>query len=131
MSDPLFAESSLQRRPIPGFEEYYEITRRGDVYSRRLHRFIKQSEQFVDGRSVIEFQIDNTNYRLPIAHAVAAAFLTADDEQEIISAVPELHQLSPRDLKRHAAVPEMSERHNVAPAAILAVLREAQRAARR
>ena len=37
--------SSIERRPVPGYEDYYEITRRGDVYSKRLGRFIKQRER--------------------------------------------------------------------------------------
>ncbi len=125
LSDPQADDSSLQRRPIQGFEDLYEITRRGDVYSKRLRRFIKQQER-LDGRFFIEFQIDNKVHHLPLSETIAKAYLSPDDQQEIISSVPQLDQLSPEAITAHLSVRMLSQRYNVAPGAILSVLLRAR-----
>ena len=125
LSDPHADGSSLQRRPIPGFEDLYEITRRGDVYSKRLRRFIKQQER-LDGSFFIEFQIDNMVHHLPLSETIAQAYLSPDDQQEIISSVPQLDQLSPQAITAHLSVRMLSQRYNVAPGAILSVLLRAR-----
>ena len=53
----LAGNSSIERRPVPGYEDYYEITRLGDAYSKRLRRFIKQRER-LHHKLFIEFQIN-------------------------------------------------------------------------
>ncbi len=128
LSDPHAEGSSLQRRPIPGFEDLYEITRRGDVYSKRLRRFIKQQER-LDGRFFIEFQIDNMVHHLPLSETIAQAYLSPDDQQEIIASVPQLDQLSPEAITAHFCVRMLSQRYNVAPGAILSVLLGAKQSA--
>ena len=128
MSDQSHFQSGLQRRPVPEFEDLYEITRRGDVYSKRLGRFIKQTE-FGDGCGVIEFQVDKRSYRLPVATAVAQIFLTDDDKQEIIAAVPDIDELQDDDVCAHPVVETMADQHNVIPEAIVSVLLRARRAA--
>ncbi len=128
LSDPHADGSSLQRRPIPGFEDLYEITRRGDVYSKRLRRFIKQQER-LDGRFFIEFQIDNKVHHLPLSETIAQAYLSPDDQQEITSSVPQLDQLSPEAITAHLSVRMLSQRYNVAPGAILSVLLRAKQGA--
>ena len=125
VSDPHDDGSSLQRKPVPGFEDLYEITRRGDVYSKRLRRFIKQQER-LDGRFYIEFQIDNKVHHLPLSETIAQAYLSPDDQQEITSSVPRLDQLSPEAITAHPSVRMLSQRYNVAPGAILSVLLRAR-----
>ena len=125
LSDSQADDSSLQRRPIQGFEDLYEITRRGDVYSKRLRRFIKQQER-LDGRFFIEFQIDNMVHHLPLSETIAQAYLSPDDQQEIISSVPQLDQLSPQAITAHLSVRMLWQRYNVAPGAILSVLLRAR-----
>ncbi len=128
MPDQSRFQSGLQRRPVPEFEDLYEITRRGDVYSKRLGRFIKQTE-FADGCGVIEFQVDQRTYRLPVATAVAEVFLTDDDKQEIIDAVPDLDELQDDEISAHPVVEARADQHNVIPEAIVSVLLRARRAA--
>ncbi len=128
MSDQPSFESGLQRKPVPEFEDLYEITRRGDVYSKRLRRFIKQNE-FADGCGVIEFQVDQRTYRLPVATAVAEVFLTDGDQREIIDAVRDLDELQDDEICAHPVVEAMADQHNVIPEAIVSVLLRARRAA--
>jgi NUMOD4 motif-containing protein len=63
-----------ERRPIPGFEEYYEITRLGEVFSRRHGRFIKHKLGFGTG-TYIEFTINGVKYQLNTRKTIAAAFV--------------------------------------------------------
>ena len=97
-------------------------------YSKRLGRFIKQTE-FADGCGVIEFQVDQRTYRLPVATAVAEVFLTDDDKQEIIDAVPDLDELQDDEISAHPVVEARADQHNVIPEAIVSVLLRARRAA--
>lgn len=61
------------RRPIPGFEELYEITRSGDVYSKRLGRFVKHKLNF-EQQPYIGFTINGEKHVLSIRKTVVAAF---------------------------------------------------------
>ena len=113
--------SGIERRPVPGYEDYYEITRRGDVYSRRLGKFIKQRER-LHHKLFIEFQIKKRKHRLFVAEAVADAYLTPADRRAIVEAVPELRRLSEAEIESHPAVHEAALEHNVTGVAILVVL---------
>ncbi len=95
------------------------------MYSKRLRRFIRQQER-VDGSSFIEFSIGKEQHRLPLASTIADAFLTPEQRQEIIDAVPQLDTMSLDELCRHPAIDEMADRHNLAYEAIFAVLLRAR-----
>ena len=120
--------SSIERRPVPGYEDYYEITRRGDVYSKRLGRFIKQRER-LHRTLFVEFQIKKKKHRLFVAEAVADAYLSPADRQEIISAVPDLRRLTEAEIENHPAVEAATLEHNVTPVAVLVVLLRAAESA--
>ncbi len=122
MSDHPSTHGGFQRRPIPGFEDFYEVTRRGDVYSRRLRRFIRQRE-WTDGCSHIDVQIKKETFRMPVAAAIAEAFLTPEQKHDIIASVPDLGDLSLDELMGHPVLSALSDEHNVAPEAVLSVLR--------
>ena len=62
-----------ERRPLPGFEEHYEITRKGDVYSKRHRRFIKPKLS-VNQRPYISFTIEGQKHDLSICETVKKAF---------------------------------------------------------
>jgi hypothetical protein len=64
---------SDERRPIPGFEAYYEITRKGHVFSRRHDRFIKHKVGLGTG-TYIEFTIAGVKHQLNIRRTIQAAF---------------------------------------------------------
>ncbi len=121
MSDHPSTQGGFQRRPIPGFEDFYEVTRRGDVYSRRLRRFIRQRE-WTDGCSHIDVQIKKETFRVPVAAAIAEAFLTPEQKHDIIASVPDLGDLSLDELMGHPVLSALSDEHNVAPEAVLSVL---------
>jgi hypothetical protein len=62
-----------ERRPIPGYEGLYEITRQGDVFSVRAGRFIKHGVS-LDGSPYIEFTINNQPHRRNIRETVIVVF---------------------------------------------------------
>lgn len=64
---------SADRRPIKGWEEFYEITRDGQVYSVRAGRFLKYAEDDL-GRKYIEVQIGGIRYERNIAKTVLEAW---------------------------------------------------------
>jgi hypothetical protein len=66
-----------ERRPIPGFEELYEITRRGDVFSKRLGRFVKHKLN-IEQQPYVGFTIKGEKHVLSIRKTVAAAFAKAE-----------------------------------------------------
>ncbi len=113
--------TSIQRRPIPGFEGYYDITRRGDVYSRRLRRFIRQRER-LERDAAIAFTIRGRRHRLPLAPTVAEAFLRPQDREAILTDFPDLAELSAEELDQHPTVEALADHFNLERAAIIAVV---------
>jgi hypothetical protein len=69
-----------ERRPIPGFEGLYEITRRGDVYSLRLGRFIRHKLNF-EQQPYVGFTINGEKHVLPIRQTAVAAFGDPDRQE--------------------------------------------------
>ncbi len=125
----LSGTSSIERRPVPGYEDLYEITRRGDVYSKRLGRFIKQRER-LHHKLFIEFQIRKKRHKLFVAQAVADAYLSPADRQQIVAEVPGLRNLSEAEIESHPVVEKAALEHNVTAVAVLVVmLRAAESAA--
>ncbi len=125
----LAGNSSVERRPVPGYEDYYEITRRGDVYSKRLQRFIKQRER-LHHKLFIEFQIGKKRHKLFVAQAVADAYLSPADRQDILAEVPDLRSLTEAEIESHPVVDKAALENNVTAVAVLVVmLRAAESAA--
>jgi hypothetical protein len=114
--------NSVQRRAIPGFEGYYDITRRGDVYSRRLRRFIRQRER-LEHDAAIAFTIRGKRHRLPLAPTVAEAYLSPQDREAILTDFPDLAALSAEELDQHPTVEALADHFNLDRAAIIAVVR--------
>lgn len=121
MSSPTYIETSLERRPVPGLEDLYEITRRGDVYSRRLKRFVTRSDRPVAGDAVI-IEEGGRRRRLPIATIVADVFLSDQEREMILNEFLDLYQAAPGVFDRDAAIERLAARHHVASGVILAVI---------
>jgi hypothetical protein len=85
------ASQSDERAGLAGYEDYYEITRNGEVYSKRHKRFIKHRfASFGDRYSAyIEFQLNGRRVRFGIGEAVAKSFLTQSQIQAISKRLPE------------------------------------------
>lgn len=121
MSGPVFIETSLERRPVPGLEDLYEITRRGDVYSRRLKRFVTRSDRPDAGDDVI-IEEGGRRRRLPIARLVADVFLIAGEREAIVNEFLGLYQSAQGVFNRDAALERLAQRHHVGAGAILSVI---------
>lgn len=85
------ASEDEQREPLKGFESHYEITRNGDVYSKRLKRFIKH--KFMpcgdDYSTWIEFQLAGVSHNIGVGKAVADTYLSESDRKNIIESITE------------------------------------------
>lgn len=85
------ASEDEQREPLKGFESHYEITRNGDVYSKRLKRFIKHKFMpYGDDYSTwIEFQLAGESHNIGVGKAVADTYFSESDRKNIIESIPE------------------------------------------
>lgn len=78
------------RRPIPGYAEYYEITRRGHVYSLRAKRIIQNPINRgldPDGREIIQFDIKGQTIQLGVHKTIVEAWLSEDEQKAIQSEI--------------------------------------------
>jgi hypothetical protein len=68
-----------ERRPVKGFEKFYETTRHGQIFSLRLNRFIKHRVGHYG--PFVSFQIDNQQYTFTIGQAIYEAWATEEDRK--------------------------------------------------
>ncbi|OPY01548.1 MAG: hypothetical protein A4E61_01603 [Syntrophorhabdus sp. PtaB.Bin184] len=114
---------STERVGLIGYENYYEITRRGEVYSKRLHRFIKHKFfSFGDRYSTyVEFQLDGRKVRIAIGEAVAKSFLSRDQIHTISKQLPEgVNTL--KDLWGLDIIPSLAKEYDVITKAVFYIL---------
>lgn len=80
------------RRPIPGYEDFYEITRRGHVYSKRHRRIIKNpmnKAYDLDGKEIIQFDIGGQTIQLSLHKTIAAAWIDDNERRQILDDLAE------------------------------------------
>lgn len=77
-----------ERRPLAGFESYYEISRTGFVWSKRLRRFIKHTYDPIGHRTYIAFTVSGQRHTMPVWQATIDSWLSADAKQELRRSVP-------------------------------------------
>jgi hypothetical protein len=102
-----------ERRPFPGYEDYYEITRRGHLFSKRLRRFIKPALSIAyssEGKEIIQFQVNGRTVKQGIHKAVADAWLTPADRRAIYLEFEETKRLSNDE---DAALRAVAEKHDL------------------
>lgn len=95
------SSTDAERMPLKGFDHLYEITRNGDIFSKRLLRFIKH--KFIsygdDYSTYIEFQVNGESHKIGIGKAVADSYLSEENLKSIVSAIPQ-DVITLEDLKR-------------------------------
>lgn len=75
------------RRGLAGYEQLYEVTREGRVWSRRLRRFINNPES-TSGSVQIGFSTNGRRVRMPVWRGVLQSWLTLADLQRLRAAIP-------------------------------------------
>jgi len=87
----IHADFNEERVGLAGYENFYEITRKGEVYSKRLDRFIKHKFfYFGDNSSTyIEFQLKGEKIKFNVGEAVAKSYLTQEQIEKISKKLPE------------------------------------------
>jgi hypothetical protein len=93
------ASSSDKRRPLVGFEQYYEITSTGNVWSKRLERYIKHKFEPFNKSTFILFHINGETHALSVWEAVAKSWLTPEQRAAILAVVPREQRISAAVLK--------------------------------
>ncbi len=115
-----------ERRPLVGHEENYEITRIGDVFSKRLGRFIKHKfYDFGDEFSTyIEFTVKGVKTKIGVGRAVADSYLSKTDVQAIVEQIPpEMNSMLL--LKKSDLTDRLSKEYSLTGRAIFTVLVDA------
>ncbi len=83
---------SEQRRPMIGFEDRYEITRSGHVWSLRLGRFIKHQYHPITKRTYISITVNGKHETRGVWRAVVDSWVPAHEHESILARLPrELH----------------------------------------
>ena len=85
----LFSDPKAERRPLAGFGEAYEITRSGNLWSRRLHRYIKPGYDPRTGGTYIIFGSNGKRVTLSTWSAVIESWFSKEDRaalREVVSA---------------------------------------------
>ncbi len=127
MPRPVTIETSLERRPVPGLEDLYEITRLGDVYSRRLKRFVSRNSRPHAGDDLI-LEEGGRRRRLPINRLVADVFLDDDERELIVNEFLGVYQAAQGVFNRDEALERLAARHHVGAGVILSVIVRASEA---
>lgn len=83
------ATETDERRPLKSFESYYEITRQGDIFSKRLKRFIKHKVTPHSDFTYIAFKISGITHTFGVGEAIAKTWLSDTDIENIIKKIPE------------------------------------------
>jgi len=76
------------RRPLSEFEDHYEITRTGLVWSRRLKRFIKHKYEPMTNHTYIAITVDGVRSTRGVWASVIASWLSAPERQAILGQLP-------------------------------------------
>lgn len=105
-----------ERRPLAGHEDSYEITRSGQVWSRRLKRFIKHAYNPIDSQGYIRVTAHGKRASVSIWHGVVSSWLTADDQERLRQSIPrdalgnatrlQEHRAAIRSVAREYGLPE-------------------------
>jgi hypothetical protein len=121
----IHANESDERVGLCGYEEDYEITRKGEVYSNRLNRFIKHKYFYYGDTSstYIEFQFKGQKVKFNIGEAVAKSYLAQNEMEEIASELPrEIEDL--KEVWRLNIIDPLTNKYNVCSNAIFYVFRK-------
>lgn len=119
----VFAGADEDRRPLAGFGEAYEITRSGDVWSRRLSRYIKPAYHPHYGRIHVSFKANGERVTLSVWRAVIESWFSKEERAALRQIVPHdaLGQKEP--LRQHLeAVRAAAQTHRIPDTILFAFL---------
>ena len=85
----LFADPKAVRRPLAGYGEAYEITRSGNLWSRRLSRYIKPAYDPHTGRPYVNFKSNGERVTLSTWRAVIESWFSEEERAALRQIVPD------------------------------------------
>jgi hypothetical protein len=116
----------VERRPLTGLEDRYEITRTGHVWSLQLRRFIKHKYDPLSGRTYISVTVAGKRESRSVWRAVADSWLTADERISLLRRLPrEIHGNAALLRPRRSEIAAISRALNLPYEAIFFVFLEA------
>jgi hypothetical protein len=111
-----------ERVGLVGYEEYYEITKNGGIYSKRLKRFIKHKFNPIGSYTYIEFTINKQKINYSIGEAIARSYLRREQIVEIKNELPK-NIKTVEDLKGLALINELASKYKIHSSAIFYLLK--------
>lgn len=73
------AAKQIETKDIPGFEEFYSISKNGDVYSKRQNKFLK-NRLSKDGYNRVALCVNGKRYEHRVARLVAMTYIDNPNE---------------------------------------------------
>lgn len=119
-------DEKSRRRPLFGYEDFYEINSEGDVFSKRSNRFIRhqQAGPKKNSKPVIEISINGVKRQITIGQAIADSFLSNKDKANIIHELPEgISSLDDLVKVKPTLADALGKYYRISPRAILSVMR--------
>ncbi|SDA09621.1 hypothetical protein SAMN05216315_10167 [Nitrosospira sp. Nsp18] len=112
-----------ERRPLKNFESNYEITRGGEIFSKRLKRFIKHRvSPHSEYSTYIRFELAGETKTLGVGKAIAETWLSDTDINNIIRSIPE--EINSIETARQAGLIQViGKNYDVSARAIFYVLK--------
>lgn len=120
----IHASPDEDRVGLAGYEEYYEITQNGEIYSKRLKRFIKHKFNPMGNYTYIEFTVHGKKKQLSIGEAIAHSYLSSEQIEKIKNKLPSDIK-TVEDLKGLALINELGGEYKVHGNAIFYLLKVA------
>ena len=98
----IHATTDEDRVGLCGYEGYYEITKNGEIFSKRANRFIKHTFSAMSSNTFIEFSLHGKKVQFGIGQAIALSFLNEEQTNTIKKELPvtitDINQLSGNSL---------------------------------
>jgi hypothetical protein len=121
--DRLKGNPEATRRPLIGYETFYEIAADGAIFSVRLKRFLKPVFDAEKGTAVLEFEHNGKTERLSPGKAIALSYFNLAQRKRVVSEAVALQPYDTIDkIKGHPALAVLSKKYGVASSAIFYIM---------
>jgi hypothetical protein len=116
---------------LAGFEDRYQITRAGHVWSLQLRRFIKHKYDPISGRSYISVTVDGRRESRGVWRAVVDSWLQAHERTSMLCQLPrDVHGNATLLQARRSDIATIAKAFNLPYEAIFLVFLEADSGSR-
>lgn len=121
--DKLAGHPDTPRRPLTGYERFYEVASDGALYSIRLQRFLQPVYNKEHKNAELEFEFSAETIRVSPGKAVAMSFFSAAQRERIAEEAYDIKSFDTfKSVKGHPAVETLAYKYDVSEGAIFYIL---------